>query len=289
MRLFTRKPTLSQGLISLLALSAIACSSTKEYTGEPCENFYEAAYDCTVEAAEAEGEEVPELDQDATDLVCDVSLTCMDDYYDCATDAYAVNNCSSEEGVEAAAEALSACTMPDVTSEDCAEDSDTDGTETETGTETGTETETDGAFAPQEGAWMTAGDETIITDTCEFPEEEGEETEEEGDDDGMMVAMVDETTFTFTPIADEEAPTFTCTLDGMAFMCEALSGDMPFEGMDATMSMTMTISGEFTSATAGSINNKMDSDCSGADCASLAEWGFTFPCSVESTFPIAAQ
>jgi len=124
-----QKPNISQLSLLILAATATACS-TKEYTGEPCENHLEATYDCAVEAAEAEGEEVPKYDDSATELLCDSAPSCMDDYYDCVTEAYASNNCSTEEGVKAAATAMAECTMPDPT--ECSPDgSNTDSTDSD--------------------------------------------------------------------------------------------------------------------------------------------------------------
>lgn len=143
--------------------------------------------------------------------------------------------------------------------------------------DSGTTTE----LVPTEGQWQ-VGSQTLIDDGCGLHDEDtkGDDSDKDKDKDNTAtLTLVDSDTFTIIP---NEGPTLTCALepDG-SFVCDPFSksNDFTENGIDAILTMTLTISGAFESSYSGSITLEEAMSCEGADCAMVeAQGGTTLPC-----------
>jgi hypothetical protein len=96
-----------------------------------------------------------------------------------------------------------------------------------------------------------------------------------------------------TAQADSEG---TCTLDDMSFSCVAAQGDThtidyTSSGLDAMLTMTNGMEGEFESETAGTLDSSLVMSCEGTQCDEIAQsMGPTeLPCSFSSQATMTAE
>lgn len=143
----------------------------------------------------------------------------------------------------------------------------------------------DATVQPQEGAWSMTEIE-FVSDTCGF--EDGPDDTGSSDADTSMMNLTLNTDGTYGLVVDEEL-TFTCTLSGSDFTCEPLEMSESEPDSDMTFISKFNISGTFPTNTSFDGNVNMEMTCDGADCASLADFGMTLPCSMEGTFTATAE
>ena len=155
----------------------------------------------------------------------------------------------------------------------------------DTATDTDTDTDSSGAFTPTEGSWTETSNETI-SDTCGF----GDDGDTGGEEPStIMVTMTDEDSFSFVVDGDM---TFECDLTDQTFACtgEPEEMDMSGDGLNAVMTITGTVVGEFESADSVTLTYTNSVDCEGDDCQTMADWaGTSFPCEFSGTVTATAD
>ena len=155
------------------------------------------------------------------------------------------------------------------------------GDKTEDTSEEGGET----AVQPQEGAW-TMSEIDFISDTCGFEDGPGDTGSSEPETSTMNLTLNEDGSYGL--LVDDEL-TFSCALSGSAFTCDPLEVSEAEPDSDMTFISTFNISGTFTTNTAFNGDVGMDMACDGADCAMLADFGMTLPCSMSGTFTATAD
>lgn len=149
-----------------------------------------------------------------------------------------------------------------------------------------------GSFAPTTGTWMT-GNPTVVSNTCSTGGDTG------GDTGGPQAETFNITdngdgTFTITSASSDTGSmdlTLTCTLDGKSFTCTPFTQDNPVGyGMDATITIAITATGDFSDESTMSMTQTMDMTCAGADCGTIETMGnLTLPCQAVATADATLQ
>jgi hypothetical protein len=127
---------------------------------------------------------------------------------------------------------------------------------------------------PAEGEW-TAGELTVVSDTCGFGTP-GDDTGESGDDTTTITVTGDDS---FTVVGDDIS--LTCDRDGSDFDCGSTSETQDFtsDGVDATVTQTLSYSVSLDSSESGAISISFSMTCEGSQCdAVAAEAEIPFPC-----------
>ena len=136
---------------------------------------------------------------------------------------------------------------------------------------------------PQEGLWAYMEGAEVVDD-CDINEGPVQ------DDGNFTLADNGDGSFLVTP-EDGTAP-FACTLSGMSFPCtERFFGesDMGKMGLDALITITGVVDGNFTDAAAMAGFQTLTGACTGNDCSWLEKLvGYTFPCTVSVEFAATA-
>lgn len=123
-------------------------------------------------------------------------------------------------------------------------------------------------FAPTPGDYdmiSTAGTTTCETDDTDTSDDEPSTAV-------MSLTENEDGTFTMHDTdADDTAYDMVCTLDGKAFTCETITEtmDLSVYSMDALVTITINVSGEFTASDAFTGTTVMDMACTGADCEAI--------------------
>ncbi len=136
---------------------------------------------------------------------------------------------------------------------------------------------------PQEGGWTMTSIE-FTSDTCGM-EDEGDTGEV---DNTAALNLTKNDDGSYTLLLDEEL-SFACSVSGSDFSCEPAVMTESEQDADMTFTQTFTLGGVFASNTELNGDVGMDMTCEGADCAMLAEVGFTMPCSMVGVFTAVAN
>lgn len=152
-------------------------------------------------------------------------------------------------------------------------------------TEDTAETEDETTVQPQEGAW-TMSEIDFSSDTCGFEDGPDDTGSDESEDSMMNLTLNEDGSYGL--LVDDEL-TFSCALSGSTFTCDTLEVSESEPDSDMTFISTFNISGTFTTNTDFNGDVGMDMACDGADCAMLAEFGMTLPCSMSGTFTATAE
>lgn len=132
----------------------------------------------------------------------------------------------------------------------------------------------DSTDLPAEGEWS-AGELTLVTDTCGFGEP-GDDTGDSGDDTTTITVTGDDS---FT--VDGLDMSLTCERDGSDFDCGSTSETQDFtsDGVDATVTQTLSYRVSLSGSESGTISISFGMTCEGSQCdAVAAEAGIPFPC-----------
>jgi len=96
-----------------------------------------------------------------------------------------------------------------------------------------------------------------------------------------------------TGLPDSEG---TCTLDDMSFSCVSAQGDTyttdyTSSGLDAILTMTNSMEGDFESETEATFDSSLVMSCEGTQCDEIAQsmGPSEFPCSVSSQSTMTAE
>jgi len=156
-----------------------------------------------------------------------------------------------------------------------------DKTEDTATNEDGETTET--AIEPQEGGW-TMTDLEFTTDTCGMDEGDTGSSEPEP----AALNLTANADGSYTLVLDDEI-SLTCNMSGADFACDPLSMTEEDQDPNMVLTQTITINAVFSSNTAFNGDVGMEMSCEGSDCAMLADFGMTMPCSMEGTFAATAN
>mgnify|MGYP003960143035 FL=1 len=149
--------------------------------------------------------------------------------------------------------------------------------------DTATEEAVEATIEPQEGGW-TMTDLEFTTDTCGMTEEDTGSSELEP----ATLDLTKNTDGTYTLILDDDM-SLTCNIGGADFACDPLSMTDEDQDPNMVLTQTMSINAVFSSNTAFNGDVGMEMSCEGSDCAMLADFGMTMPCSLEGTFAATAN
>ena len=136
---------------------------------------------------------------------------------------------------------------------------------------------------PQEGGW-TMTDLEFTTDTCGMDEGDTGSSEPEP----AALNLTANADGSYTLVLDDEI-SLTCNMSGADFACDPLSMTEEDQDPNMVLTQTITINAVFSSNTAFNGDVGMEMSCEGSDCAMLAEFGMTMPCSMEGTFAATAN
>lgn len=134
-----------------------------------------------------------------------------------------------------------------------------------------------GGFTPAQGTW-TSTSITVNSDDCAiFGEVETIEVD--------MSLSEDEATMTFD-LGD--GVTTDCALESGDFDCTAIVMEDALDGVDATLTISQTISGSFEDEHNGEVTVDASVSCEGADCEAVAAAvELTLPCASSATATMA--
>ena len=149
------------------------------------------------------------------------------------------------------------------------------GVDTAENTDTADENDT---FTPTAGQWVNTDE--VSSGTCDFSD--GSEDTGTVDDDFFDIEDNGDGTFRLFDegVGDDFDTDLTCTRTDMAFVCDEFSAPpQVMDGSDASLNLTMNVTGTFTDAENFTATAEIDMSCVGADCDMLSDYGFELPCS----------
>jgi hypothetical protein len=145
-----------------------------------------------------------------------------------------------------------------------------------------------GVFAPNEGEWEIG--EFVSDDACGSDIDMYDDT---GSAPETVELTMDKDGNGFTILSEDDSTTH-CTLSAKDFECE-LPDEADTEtsleeyGLDATIYFDVSVTGAFSSQTAGKLSSTADISCEGENCDAVeAEFGGTLPCTTGADAPLSA-